>query len=257
MKYRKNYSKKTSSGFMIYGINGVNEILNNKKYDIKSIYLLKGGRAYKDTKLSDKLQRWQKIITVLLKDEFLENYDNFRTQGIVVNFEGRILEPIPSFNNSDENHCLLAVDNLEDPQNLGQIIRTSECAGVDGIIIPEHKSVGITNSVLQVSQGAFTHIKLHQVTNLRNTLKKLKDDGFWIVALENGIDAKHWHKIDYTGKIAIVVGSEGKGIRPLVLKECDFKATIPMKGKINSLNVSASVSAILFERQRQIEIKVK
>jgi len=93
---------------------------------------------------------------------------------------------------------------------------------------------------------------LYEVTNLRGALSKLKDTGFWIVGLENSIAAKHWHKIDYKEKIVIVLGSEGKGIRKKVIEYCDFRATIPMQGNINSLNVSAAAAAILFERLRQI-----
>ena len=117
---------------------------------------------------------------------------------------------------------------------------------------PQHNSVPITQTVLQVSQGAFVNMPLYQITNLSQGIKDLKKNDFWIVGLENSIDAKSWYKIDYTGKTVIVVGSEGKGLRQKTIKNCDFKATIPMKGKINSLNVSAAVSAILFERQRQL-----
>ena len=91
-------------------------------------------------------------------------------------------------------------------------------------------------------------------TNLSNIIKDLKSNDFWIIGIENSINAKNWHKMDYKGKIAIVIGSEGRGIRPLVKKSCDFLATIPMNGKINSLNVSAALSAVIFERQRQLEI---
>ena len=136
---------------------------------------------------------------------------------------------------------------------MGQIVRTSECAGIDGIILPKHGSAHITESVIQVSQGALFNMNIFIETNLNNTIKYLKSKGFWVVGLENSIEAQNWHSIDYRGKIAIVVGSEGKGIRRIVRESCDFLATIPMNGKINSLNVTAAVSAILFERQRQIE----
>jgi len=109
--------------------------------------------------------------------------------------------------------------------------------------------------VLQVSQGAFTNMPLYEVTNLRNEFKKLKDSDFWIVGVENSIDAKSWYDIEYSGRIVIVLGSEGKGIRKMVLEECDFHATIPMQGEVNSLNVSAAASAILFERIRQLNGK--
>ena len=157
------------------------------------------------------------------------------------------------FYSENESICLLALDQIEDPQNFGQIIRTAECAGLNGIIIPKHHSAPITDTVLQVSQGAFVNMPLYEVTNLKNEFQQLKDNGFWIVGLENSIDAKPWHEIKYKGKTVIVVGSEGKGIREKVLESCDFKATIPMQGKTNSLNVSAAVSAIVFERLRQIQ----
>ena len=104
-----------------------------------------------------------------------------------------------------------------------------------------------------VGEEGGCHNPIYSVTNLHQTIEQLKDDDFWTVALENGIDAKPWHEIDYRGKNAIIVGSEGYGIKPLVLKSCDFQATIPMQGKSNSLNVSASVSVIVFERLRQIK----
>ncbi len=144
------------------------------------------------------------------------------------------------------------IDNITDPQNFGQIIRTAECAGINGIIIPVRNSVGITDTVLQVSQGAFTNIDIYAVNNLNQVLAQLKDDGFWSVALENGINAKNWNEIDYSGKIVFVVGSEGEGIKQLLLNSCDFQATIPMQGDTNSLNVSASVAVIVFERLKQI-----
>ena len=93
---------------------------------------------------------------------------------------------------------------------------------------------------------------IYSVTNLNQTLSQLKDDDFWSIAVENGIDAKPWDKLDYRGKIAIVIGSEGQGIKPLVLKSCDFQATIPMQGETTSLNVSAATAVVLFERLRQI-----
>ncbi len=144
------------------------------------------------------------------------------------------------------------LDQINDPQNLGQIIRTSECAGINGIILPKNNSVKITNTVLQVSQEAFVSTNIYMQTNLKSTIDYLKSKGFWIVGIENGVDAKQWYELDYSGKIVFILGSEGKGIRELIKKNCDFLATIKMNGKIESLNVSAATSIILFERQRQL-----
>ena len=183
---------------------------------------------------------------------FAREYKGYRTQGIAVSFNGPLTTPLPSFTNGKTNMGFLLGDHISDPQNLGQIIRTAECAGLDGLILPERGGTQLTDAALQVSQGAFVTIPIYSCGNVQQTLQQLKDHGFWIVGVENDEQAKKWYEVDYSGKVAIVVGSEGQGIRQLVRKRCDFLATIPMKGQINSLNVSAAVSAVLFERQRQI-----
>ena len=149
----------------------------------------------------------------------------------------------------------MILDRIEDPQNAGQIIRTAECAGIDGIIFPSHNSFRISNTIINISQGAFVSMPLYEVTNISSAILELKKNDFWIIGIENSIDAKSWNKLDYSGNTAIVVGSEGKGIREKVIEHCDFLGEIPMQGNSNSLNVSAAVSAILFERLRQIKFK--
>ncbi len=251
-KYRTNIKVKKEA-HQIFGINGAIALLsNNQNYNIETIDILEKGNALSSEIITELLKSYRPQITYLTSDIFHKKYADKRTQGIVVSFLGDIIKTLPSFKEVDGNYCLLIVDNVTDPQNLGQIIRTAECAGVNGIIIPERNSVGITDIVLQVSQGAFCNISIYSVTNLNQTLSQLKEDDFWSIAVENGIDAKPWYQIDYKGKTAIVVGSEGQGIKPLVLKSCDFHATIPMQGKMESLNVSAATSVVLFERLRQV-----
>ena len=200
-----------------------------------------------------KISRQTIAPTFYKKQSFYKKYPDARSQGIVISFYGHIItKEIPDFYDLSDV-CLLALDQIEDPQNFGQIIRTAECAGINGIIFPKHHSVSISNSVLQVSQGAFVNVPLYEVTNLKNEFSRLKDNGFWVIGIENSIKSETWDKIDYTDKTIIVVGSEGKGIREKVLDACDYKATIPMQGMTNSLNVSATVSAIVFERLRQIQ----
>jgi len=172
----------------------------------------------------------------------------------VIDFDATIEKDIYDINNFNDNTCYIIADQINDPQNLGQIIRTCECAGINGIILPKHNSVHLTNAVLQVSQGAFLFMDIFIENNLVNIIKFLKSKDFWIIGIENSIDAKEWYQMDYKGKIVIVIGSEGKGIRKLVKKSCDFLTTISMKGNTNSLNVSAALSAILFERQRQLDV---
>ena len=244
--------KKNDDGFQIHGINGCYNIIQVKKINILRIDIMVNGIAEKKKWVMNLISSNKYPIHRIPKPQFLKKHEGKRTQGIVVSFKGKILKEIPSFENDNHNSCLLVMDNLEDPQNMGQIVRTAECAGIDGIIIPEHGSVQATNTVLQVSQGAFVHMPFYKCGNLHQQLRILKDQGFWAIGMENNIKAKHWCQFDFKRKIVLVVGSEGKGIRPIIMKTCDELLTIPMAGKINSLNVSSAVSAILFERHRQM-----
>lgn len=246
--------KKTNSNVhTLIGINNTIAILKCSLFSIINIDLMLNSKAEKNDELQKLIKN--KNVNEIKKNQFFQKYPEGRTQGIGITFSGNIVrQKIPNFT-KEKNVCILVLDQIEDPQNFGQIIRTAECGGVDGIVFPRHHSVSITDTVLQVSQGAFTNMPLYEVTNLRNEFKKLKDSDFWIVGVENSIDAKSWYDIEYSGRIVIVLGSEGKGIRKMVLEECDFHATIPMQGEVNSLNVSAAASAILFERIRQLNGK--
>ena len=234
----------------VYGINNCSSILKDQKFIIKEIILSEDKRSY--SRIIE-LKKYHAKIKYLNKKIFDEKFGILKTQGIVVSFTGSVLRNFQEYEFKKQNSCLLILDQITDPQNAGQIIRTSECAGIDGIIFPKHDSFNITNTVLSVSQGAFVNMPLFQVININKTIKQLKDDDFWIVGLENGLNSQLWNEINYSGKIAIIVGSEGSGIRKKVLENCDFTASIPMQGFTNSLNVSAAVSAILFERLRQIQ----
>ena len=248
----KQAKKKNQDFFQIYGINGSSNLIKSKKIKIIRIDIMVGGMAEKKSWVVNLSRKKSLPVHRIPKVQFLKRYTGKRTQGIVVTFIGKIIKDIPSFAKSANNICLLAMDNVEDPQNLGQIVRTGECAGIDGILIPEHGNVQATNSVLQVSQGAFIFLPLYNCGNLHQQLRNLKSQGFWIVGVENSIQAKNWYELDYQRKLVIVMGSEGKGIRPLIRKTCDDLVTIPMQGTLNSLNVSATVSAVLFERHRQM-----
>ena len=242
-----------SQSYRIYGLNGAQEVLSSGHYSINHIDIKSRSVAEKHQVISRLLKNHKSKVNIIDSKKFGIKYNDFRTQGIVVSFEGQIKKQLPQFN-EDKDIGLLLCDQITDPQNLGQIIRTAECSGIDGLIIPDRGNAQITNSVLQVSQGAFASLPIYSCGNVQQTLKRLKDEGFWIIGVENDSNGKIWHEIDYSGKIVIIFGSEGKGIRQLVKYNCDYIATIPMQGKINSINVSAAVSAILFERQRQISI---
>ena len=251
---RKQPGKKNQGIYQIHGLNGCSNIIGKKNLKIICINIMIGGNAEKKKWVNSLAKVKTYPVSRMGKDQFLKKYSGKRTQGIVVSFQGNIIQSFPSFKMSTENECLLVVDNLEDPQNLGQIIRTAECANITGLLLPEHQSVQLTDAVLQVSQGAFVHLPIFRCGNLHQQLRALKKEGFWIIGVENSVKAKSWHELDYKRKIVLVMGSEGKGIRPVIIKACDELITIPMHGKLNSLNVSSATSAILFERLRQLSL---
>ena len=242
----------TPQTYTVYGLNSAKQVLKADRFEIITIDIQKNSPAQKDPAISAFLEVAAVVPRFLNKEKFTREYKGYRTQGIIVSFKGPVTTPLPSFANGKTNMGFLLGDHISDPQNLGQIIRTAECAGLDGLILPERGGTQLTDAALQVSQGAFVTLPIYSCGNVQQTLQQLKDEGFWIVGVENDVKEKVWYEIDYSGKVAIVVGSEGQGIRNLVRKRCDFLATIPMQGQIKSLNVSAAVSAVLFERQRQI-----
>lgn len=147
---------------------------------------------------------------------------------------------------------LLLLDNVMDPNNLGAIIRTALCVGVDGILIPRDRSAPPTPAVSKASAGALEHAKLARVTNMVNSIKTLKEKGLWIVGMDRAAE-KSIFSVDFTGPVAIVVGGEDKGIRSLVKKHCDFLVSIPQRGRIDSLNASAAGAIAMYEAVRQRE----
>ncbi len=148
-----------------------------------------------------------------------------------------------------EKPFIIILDGLEDPHNLGAIMRTAECAGAHGIIIPKRRSVSVTETVAKTSAGAVEYMLCAKVTNIGNTIDELKDKGVWIGACDMG-DSMYYQQ-DLTGAIGIVVGGEGSGVSRLVKEKCDFVVSIPMKGNITSLNASNAASILMYEVVRQ------
>jgi 23S rRNA (guanosine2251-2'-O)-methyltransferase len=147
---------------------------------------------------------------------------------------------------------LLVLDGIEDPRNLGALIRTADACGVWGVIIPKDRAAAITPAVAKSSAGAVFHFPVVRVANIPTTLRKIKERGIWVVGAAAEAQTDLFRQ-DLTIPLAVVIGGEGKGIRPLIKRECDFLVSIPMKGKVNSLNASVAGSIILYEiiRQRQ------
>ena len=143
----------------------------------------------------------------------------------------------------------IVADELEDPHNLGAILRTAECAGAHGVIIPKRRSVGLTYAVGKASAGAVEYVPVARVTNIAAALEEIKQRGVWTYAAD--MDGQNWCSVDYKGPVALVIGSEGFGVSRLVKEKCDFVISLPMKGKINSLNASVACGVICYEVARQ------
>jgi 23S rRNA (guanosine2251-2'-O)-methyltransferase len=148
---------------------------------------------------------------------------------------------------------LLVLDGVEDPHNLGNIIRTAECMGVDGIIIPKNRAVAVTDTVIRVSAGAASHIKICRVTNINTEIEYLKSKGFWVYAVEVG--GVNIAQTNLTGPVALVLGGENTGVRQLTMKLCDGVVSIKLRGRTNSLNVATAAAMSLFEVVRQRDAK--
>jgi 23S rRNA (guanosine2251-2'-O)-methyltransferase len=146
---------------------------------------------------------------------------------------------------------LLILDCVQDPHNLGAILRTADAAGVHAVVAPKDKAVGITETVRRVSVGAADHVPFAQVTNLARTMEKLKAAGVWLVGTSDQIKSKSIYELDLKGPLALVMGAEEKGMRRLTEENCDFLASIPMAGKVECLNVSVATGVCLFEAVRQ------
>ena len=175
-------------------------------------------------------------------------------QGVVAIAEGRagveLDELLLHLETATEPPLVLVIDSLQDPQNFGVLLRSAEGAGIDGVVIPRHRQVGITPAVARTSAGASEHLLIADVVNLRQAIDALKERGIWVVGTDDSGDLE-WDAVDYRGATAIVVGGEGEGIRRLVLEGCDQVVRIPMQGKVASLNAAAAGTIVLFEALRQ------
>ena len=157
------HNNKKQNTFKVYGYNNCLSLLKEEDYKIISIQILEEKKNVFSRKID--FQKYSKLIHFLSKKDFYSKFDNIRSQGIVICFEGPIIRKFDKYKLENQNSCLLILDQIEDPQNAGQIIRTAECAGIDGIIFPSHNSFKLTNTIINISQGAFVNMNLHEVTN--------------------------------------------------------------------------------------------
>lgn len=220
---------------LVYGRNVAEEVIK-RNIKINKIYI----QDNMDSEITSMLSSYKKIT---MKKREMDNKFPFVHQGIVmdiIDYKYKELKDI-KFNNS----LVVMLDHIEDPHNFGAIIRTCEAAGVEYIIIPDNRSVEVNSTVIKTSVGTVFNMNIIKVTNLVNTINYLKKNGFWVVGTDMiGTD---YTEIDYKGNTCIIVGNEGKGMSRLVSDNCDFIASIPMLGEVNSLNASVACAIVVFE----------
>lgn len=229
---------------LVYGKNVVLNLLKKNK-EIDFLYIQKSRNDDDVLYLAKKNNISYKIVD----RKVLDNLVNGNHQGYVAQIKEyktytieEIIESIPQ----GKQPLLVALDGLEDPHNLGAILRTASCVGVDGVIFEKNRSVSLNSTVAKVSVGAIDIVKVARVTNLTQTLNKLKDEGYWVVGTDTK-DAVDYRSIDYSMPVVLVIGSEGKGMRRLVKENCDIKVMLPMEGDIGSLNASVACAVLLYQ----------
>lgn len=237
----------------IEGRNSVLELLESNR-DINKIYVSRGEKHGSINKILA-IAKEKRIVTVEVDKSKLDAMSQTENhQGIIAivpPFEYCEVDDIlESAKQKNEQEFILILDGIEDPHNLGSIIRTAETAGVHGIIIPKRRAASVNSTVNKVSAGAVEHMKIARVNNINETIKYLKENGIWICGTDMDTNTEYY-KQDLTGPIAIVIGSEGFGMSRLVKENCDFLVKIPMKGKITSLNASVSAGIVIYEALKQ------
>ena len=236
----------------IEGKNGVRELLCSNKTTEK-ISLLDGTRDPELRELAGKAK--EKGIKIEYLDKRILDKMSITShhQGIiatVTEFEYSELDDVINVAKSENKNLFFVIlDGVADPHNLGSVMRVAECAGVTGIIIPKNRAVSVNETVIRVSAGASEHVSVIKVTNINSTIEKLKDIGVFVYAAD--MDGEEMYRTNLTGDIALVVGSEGFGVSHLTRKLCDGIISIPMYGKVNSLNASVSAGIVIYEAIRQ------
>ena len=260
-KQKYSYERKEETKVMIpkeyedqvEGRNAVLELLESGK-DINKILIAKGekhGSIYKIIAIAKE----RKVITVEVEKAKLNQMSSTENnQGVIAIVPPysycEVEDILKEAKEKQEDPFILLLDGIEDPHNLGSMIRTAETAGVHGIIIPKRRAASVNSTVNKVSTGAVEHMKIARVNNLKDVIRYLKEQGIWICGTDMDTDTYYYNQ-DLKGPLAIVVGSEGFGMSRLVKENCDFLVKIPMKGKITSLNASVSAGIVLYEVVRQ------
>ena len=254
-KERENNMEQATFNDQVEGRNSVLELLESGK-DINKLYISDGEKHGSIHKIIALAKERKVVINKVDKyklDKMSQTENHQGVIAIVPPYEycdvDDILEQAKTKN---EKAFILILDGIEDPHNLGSIIRTAETAGVHGIIIPKRRAAAVNSTVSKVSAGAVEHMKIARVNNINETIKYLKENDIWVCGTDMNTDT-YYYEQDYKMPIAIVIGSEGFGMSRLVKENCDFLVKIPMKGKITSLNASVSAGIVMYEVVKQRE----
>ncbi len=243
----------------VEGRNAVLELLESGK-DINKIFVEKGEKHGSIHKIIAIAKERRIIIVEKEKRQMQEMAQNQNYQGVIAivpPFEYCEIEDIlEEAEKRNEDPFVLILDGIEDPHNLGSIIRTAETSGVHGIIIPKRRAAAVNSTVAKTSAGAVEYMKIARVTNISDAIDKLKRAGLWICGTDINTE-KYYYNQDLTGPIGIVIGNEGSGMSEKVRKNCDFLVKIPMKGKVTSLNASVSTGIVIYEALKQRLNKMK
>ena len=247
--------KKTFTGMKENHIEGRNAVLEafRSGRTIDKLYVLDGCQDGPVRSITREARKHDTIVNYVTKERLDQISETGKHQGVIAvsaAYDYARVEDIPALaEKKGEPPFILILDGIEDPHNLGAIIRTANQAGAHGVIIPKRRAVGLTPTVARTSAGAVNYVPVAKVTNISNTMKELKDRGMWFVCAD--MDGTLMYDMDLTGSIGLVIGNEGDGVSPLVKKNCDMVASIPMKGDIDSLNASVAAGVLSYEIVRQ------
>ncbi|HTM37554.1 MAG TPA: 23S rRNA (guanosine(2251)-2'-O)-methyltransferase RlmB [Terriglobales bacterium] len=241
---------------LIYGINSVAEGLKARGRAFEYVTVAKERHDLRLQRIIEECRKIGLPVRFVGRAELDHMAGNVAHQGIVAVSSAKQYSDLDDVITAKRGvySLVLVLDGVEDPHNLGAIIRTADAAGVDGLVIPDRRAAGVSGTVTKVSAGATAHLPIARVTNIARTLEDLKGQNLWTVGLDERA-TQAYDSVDYNMNCALVLGAEGKGIHDLVRKKCDFLVSIPMMGKVSSLNVSVAAGVVLYEIVRQRRIK--
>ena len=250
-------SQEASATSLVYGLIPVLEALRAGKRQIEEITIMEGGKPERLRHLFELARELRVPVRRVPRIELDRTLGDVRHQGVVARVAAaryadadKLLESLEAKMGSEDPPLVLGLDGIEDPRNMGSILRTAECAGVHGVFIPERRATGLTEVVAKVAAGALEYVPVARVTNLVRLIEQLKERNIWVVgaAAEAPVEYTEW---DWNLPVAVVLGNEGHGLHRLVGERCDSLVRIPVSGRLESLNVSVAAGVLLYEARRQ------